>query len=316
MLSKGPQHLVAVDISPAQLACLELRVAAYRELTHSELLELIGSRKSVRRAELYARCRRQLTTQARQFWDGHAAEIAAGIGAAGKFERYLKLFSVRILPLVHSWRTRQALLAPRSAEERAAFYAAQWNNWRWRAIFRLFFSRWLMGRLGRSPKFFRHVEGDVAGRIFERTRYALTELDPAQNPYLQWILLGQHGSVLPYALRAQNFDAIRSNLDRLEWRCQSVEEFAQACAPNSIDGFNLSDIFEYMSPERYAALLRKLADCGRPGGRMVYWNMLASRRRPSVLAERLHPLRELSTTLFRQDKAFFYGDFVVEEIMS
>jgi S-adenosylmethionine-diacylglycerol 3-amino-3-carboxypropyl transferase len=49
---------------------------------------------------------------------------------------------------------------------------------------------------------------------------------------------------------------------------------------------------------------------------MAYWNMLAPRRRPPVLAERLHPLQELSTTLFRQDKAFFYSDFVVEEIIS
>jgi hypothetical protein len=30
----------------------------------------------------------------------------------------------------------------------------------------------------------------------------------------------------------------------------------------------------------------------------------------------LRPLHELSARLFRQDKAFFYSDFVVEEIMS
>jgi S-adenosylmethionine-diacylglycerol 3-amino-3-carboxypropyl transferase len=316
MVSKGPQRVVAVDISPAQLACLELRVAAYGELAHGELLELIGARPSVRRIELYLRCRKQLSTQARQFWDDHAAEIAAGFGGAGKFERYLKLFGVRILPLIHSRRTRQALLVPRSAEERTAFYAAQWNNWQWRVMFRLFFSRWLMGRLGRSPEFFHYVDGGVADRILMRTRYALTELEPAQNPYLQWILLGRHGPALPYALRPENFDAIRNNLDRLEWRCQSVEEFTQTCAPGSIDGFNLSDIFETMSPERYAALLDRLADCGRPAGRLVYWNMLAPRRRPPVLAKRLRPLHELSARLFRQDKAFFYSDFVVEEIMS
>ena len=35
------QRIHAVDLNPAQLAALELRVAAYRTLTHAELLELI-----------------------------------------------------------------------------------------------------------------------------------------------------------------------------------------------------------------------------------------------------------------------------------
>ncbi len=33
------------------------------------------------------------------------------------------------------------------------------------------------------------------------------------------------------------------------------------------------------------------------------------------MADRLRPLTELSTRLFLQDKAFFYSDFVVEEII-
>ena len=41
LLSRGPARVVALDLSPAQLACVELRVAAYRELQHGELLELI-----------------------------------------------------------------------------------------------------------------------------------------------------------------------------------------------------------------------------------------------------------------------------------
>src|SRR5215207_7900489 len=35
------------------------------------------------------------------FWDAYPTEIAAGIGAAGKFERYFALFRTRVLPLVH-----------------------------------------------------------------------------------------------------------------------------------------------------------------------------------------------------------------------
>ena len=42
MLTKEPAKVVAVDLNPAQLYCVELRVAAFRTLEHTELLELIG----------------------------------------------------------------------------------------------------------------------------------------------------------------------------------------------------------------------------------------------------------------------------------
>src|SRR5205809_6227752 len=56
MLSRAPSRVIALDLSPAQLACVEIRVAAFRELTHAELLELIGSMPSNRREDLYRRC--------------------------------------------------------------------------------------------------------------------------------------------------------------------------------------------------------------------------------------------------------------------
>src|SRR5262249_59430145 len=55
LLTRQPARVIALDLSPAQLACLELRVAAYRALEHPELLELIGSVPSRRRPQLYHR---------------------------------------------------------------------------------------------------------------------------------------------------------------------------------------------------------------------------------------------------------------------
>ncbi|MGV8073459.1 MAG: DUF3419 family protein [Syntrophobacteraceae bacterium] len=315
LLSRSPARVVALDLSPVQLACLELRIAAYRELSHGELLELVGSRPSSRRADLYRRCRPLISSDTRRFWDSHPAEIERGIGGAGKFERYFALFRTRILPLVHSRRTVSALLQHRDREEREAFYAHEWDTWRWRIIFRLFFSRVVMGRIGRDPSFFRYVEGSVAERILARTRHALTVLDPLENPYLQWILTGSHPAALPHVLRPENFDSIRENLDRIEWHCRPVEKFLEREGEKSFDRFNLSDIFEYMSMENYHLLLERLTRAGRPGGRLAYWNMLAPRRRPESMADRLRPLDNLAERLHSEDKAFFYSAFVLEEIV-
>ncbi len=315
LLSRGPARVIALDLSPAQLACLELRVAAYRELDHGELLEFIGSRPSVRRPKLYHRCRPRLTDSARAFWDAHAQAIEQGIGAPGKFENYFAIFRRKVLPWVHSRRRVHRLLQGGSRDERERFYATEWDTWRWRLLFKIFFSRWVMGRFGRDPSFFRYVQGNVAGRILARTRYALTALDPAANPYLQWILTGCHTTALPFALREENFAPIRQNLDRLEWHCQSLEEFLQSHPEVRLDRCNLSDIFEYMSPASCHQLLELLVERGRRGARLAYWNMLAERHRPETMAKQLRPLSDLAQELHQQDKAFFYSAFVIEEIL-
>jgi len=132
LLSKQPEKVYAIDLNPAQLHCLALRVAAFKRLQHPELLELIGSRPSQRRAKLYAACREILDTEARDFWDQHPAEISAGIGSAGKFENYFALFRRRIIPLIHRRRRVEELLEPKPSEARREFYTRCWNNWRWR----------------------------------------------------------------------------------------------------------------------------------------------------------------------------------------
>ncbi|MCA9838790.1 MAG: DUF3419 family protein [Trueperaceae bacterium] len=313
MLAQNPGKVIALDLSKAQLACLELRVAAYRELSYPELLELIGSRPSTLRAQLYTRCRPLLSPEVKAFWDAKGSELERGIGSLGKFENYFKLFRERILPLIHNQKTIGALLEPKAWQERQSFYDRSWNNWRWQGLFRLFFSRFVMGRMGRDPEFFKYVEGSVAERILGRAKHALTELEPAENPYLQWILLGRHDHALPHALRQENFEAIRANLERLEWHAMSLEDFL-ATYGGKIQRFNLSDIFEYMSESNTEKLLKTILDSASPGARLAYWNMLVPRSRPESLKERLVPLTELAQKLHWQDKAFFYSRFIVEEV--
>jgi S-adenosylmethionine-diacylglycerol 3-amino-3-carboxypropyl transferase len=314
LLTRDPGRVVAVDLNPAQLAALELRVAAYRTLDHGELLELVGSRPSARRASLYARCRVALGPDARRYWDARTAAVEAGVGSAGKFERYFAIFRRFVLPLVHRRARVAELLVSRSPDARRAWYAERWDTPAWRGLFRLFFSRRMLGALGRDPSFFRYVEGSVAEHLLRRVRHGLAELDPSRNPYARWILTGMHGDVLPHALRVEHFATIRDRLDRLEWHRASIESLAERGVLGAFDRANLSDIFEYMSPDNAARILHSLADVARPGARLAYWNMMVPRRASDLLPERFRRLEALSRRLFEQDKAFFYRDFVVEEV--
>lgn len=315
LLADGAASVTAVEMNSAQVACIELRRAAYLTLDHVEFLELLGSRPSPDRAKFYRACRHKLPPAVRDFWDALPDAIAKGIGSAGKFERYFALFRNWILPLAHPRRRVHALLEPRFREDRIGFYNDVWDNHRWRWIFQVFFSRTVMGALGRDPEFFKYVEGTVADRILDRTRHALVELDPSENPYLHWILTGTHGEVLPEALQTHNFDLIRKALGegRFEVAEISLEGWLAGNPDRRYDAFNLSDIFEYMSEANTRDLLEKIARASNPGARLAYWNMLAPRSRPEGLADRLKSCE--GDDLFARDRAFFYSRFVVEEVI-
>ncbi|MDB5070326.1 MAG: S-adenosylmethionine:diacylglycerol 3-amino-3-carboxypropyl transferase [Candidatus Eremiobacteraeota bacterium] len=312
MLAAGPARVIALDREPAQLAALALRVAAYRTLAHQELLALVGSRAHDDRLALYARCRAVLDEDARTYWDARQDAVRAGIGSAGRFERYLALFRTVVLPLIHSRGTVRELLDCDDAE-RARFYDERWDTLRWRLTFRAFFARPTMSALGRDPRFFAHADGPVSQRLLGRIARSLRDGDAGANPYVRWILTGGHGDVLPLALRPESFDAIRANLDRLDVRRCSLEEFVDTYAGDPVDGWNLSDVFEYMDDAAYASLLARIAANSAPRARLAYWNMLVPRRRPDALASFLAEREDVAAPLRARDRVPFYGDFVVEE---
>lgn len=317
LLAAGAASVTAVEMNPAQIACIELRKAAYLTLDHHAFLELLGSRPSSNRARHYQSCRHLLPPEAQALWDAKTPEITSGMASAGKFERYFTKFRNLVLPLAHPRRRVLSLLEKRNYEERRSFYETHWNNRRWNWIFKAFFSRKVMGALGRDPEFFKYVEGSVAARILARTRHALVHLDPSENPYLHWILTGTHGDALPEALEEKNYESIREALAAGKFHIVNapLEELLEKSASPKFDAYNLSDIFEYMSEENTAALLGKIHAASNPGSRLAYWNMLAPRSRPDSMSHLLKPLPEEADELFQQDRAFFYSRFIIEEVI-
>lgn len=315
LLTRDPAMVMAIDLSPAQMACLEFRIACYRALDHSAYLEMLGVAESDRRQDLYQQIRELLPTETQRFWDARPKSIRRGIANIGKFEGYLRAFRRFALPLIHSAPLVSAVFVPRDRAAREAFYTGNWDNWRWRVVLRMFASRFISGRFGRDKRFFRYAKGNIGEQVLEMARHGLTEIDPATNPYLRWIAFGRFDGVLPHALRPENFAKIRDNLDRLECRVVSIEQFLAETGDQTINRFNLSDVFEYVSMENYHSLLREIARVGRPSARLVYWNTFVPRARPPELSDRLRPLTDIAQKLHRRAKTFFYVALIVEEVI-
>ena len=313
LLTLDPKQIIAADLSNAQIACIELRIAAFRHLDHEALLAFLGVTTSFTRSQTYQTLRGDLSETSAEFWDKYPSAIEEGIIHAGKFEHYLRFFGAKILPLIHSQSKRDALLEQHSLSEQTHFYNEQWDTWLWRTFFHVFFSRITMGIMGRDPAFFDHVEGTVSEKILVRTRHAMTQLPTYTNPYLIYILTGNYKpNALPRYLRPEYKDAITSRLDRIKLFQGSIQNADEG----PFDGFNLSDIFEYMNEEEYTACYESLFKKANLGARIAYWNMLVPRTLPENLRKNIHHLAEISDALHFHDKAWFYQAFLVDEVIS
>ena len=312
LLAHGAE-VVAVDLSAAQLACVELRRAAFRHLDHPEVLRFLGVRDCEDRESTYHQLKNDLPKTAQDYWAENMSRIQVGFIHTGKFENYFRKFREKVLPLVHSEKRIDKLLQPKSLAEQQTFFDQTWNSLRWRILFRIFFSRFVMGRLGRDPEFFRYVEGSVSARILERTQHALTQIPAATNPFLTYILTGNYEEALPHYLRPENFENVRRGLDRLTLFQGPIQEAAAQFRGAGFDGYNLSDIFEYMDDSLTHDIYAALLQAANPGARFAYWNMLVPRRVPESLADQVHAHEDLGRELLARDQAWFYSAMIVEE---
>ena len=333
MLAENPKKLVALDISFPQIALAKLKKEVFNSLSYEEMLEFMGVIKSDKRVEKYDRIRENLDKEVKEYWDFNKEAIEKGIIHTGKFEKFFKIFREKILPFVHSKKRIEKLLEKKSMQERMEYYDKHWNNFRWKLMFKLFFSKYIVGKLGRDKEFFRYAEKNISEEMKERSRYALCELNPYENPYINYILTGNYRKdCLPYFLRKENFDKIRKNLHKVEILQSSVEEYLDQI-DFKINKFNLSDIFEYMSAENYSKLMEKIYDNTENNALLAYWNLIVERnsekldykktdseiavtgKEKNVNGRKYERMKELDRKLHEKDMTFFYTDFVVEKVI-
>ena len=333
MLAENPKKVVALDISFPQIALAKLKKEVFNSLSYEEMLEFMGVMKSDKRIEIYDRIKENLDKEVKEYWDFNRESIEKGIIHDGKFEKFFKIFREKILPFVHSKKRIEKLLEKKSRQERIEYYDKYWNNFRWKLMFKLFFSKYIVGKLGRDKEFFRYAEKNISEEMKERSRYALCELNPYENPYINYILTGNYRKdCLPYFLRKENFDKIRKNLHKVEILQSSVEEYLDQI-DFKINKFNLSDIFEYMSAENYSKLMGKIYDNAENNALLAYWNLIVERnsekldyketdseivftgKETNVNGKKYERMKELDRKLHEKDMTFFYTDFVVEKVI-
>lgn len=307
-LLEDPGRIVSVDINPLQGHLVELKMAAFRELSHPEMLNLLGVRADLDPLELYRRVRDGLGEPSRGYWDQQQALLQRGLLTAGGFERYFA--TLRGILRVLIGRRKLERLFTLAPEEQEAFFERQWNTLRWRSFLKIGCSKWFLGnRL--DPGWFAHSDGPTSyGDHFGGlARHAISGIPARTNYFLAQIFLGRYvsESLVPRYLAPEHFETIRSRLDRIELITADVGEALNALADDSVDAFALSNVFEYSPPSLFADCKDEIVRVARPGAAITLRNLIAPRRLADDARFSVDP--DAGDRLRRQDRGFIYAHF-------
>jgi len=316
-LLDDPAKVIALDINPYQNYLLELKMAAFRELSYAGLLEFFGVRKSSSRLPIYGRLRMFLSTDAARYWDSRPRRIDRGLIHGGRYESYMRLLRKSIVAPLGKGRLAVRMFETDDPSEREKLFRERWEDLGWKLLTRVMLSRRLNSALF-DKAFFAYLDGDFSfGRHFAaKAERALVRLPIKENYFLAYILLGRfYGEqFLPHYLRLENHDIIRERLDRVEIVTDSCEHCFAALPDSSVSKFNFSNIFEWMSPEAFENLLRETVRVARDKAILTYRNLLVRREHPASLDANIRSRADVAAPLKEQDLSFIYNNFVVEEI--
>lgn len=322
LLAAGARSVTAVDISPAQTALLQLKIAAIQMLSHHEFLTLLGAdpdgAQGPAREAIYRTLRSDLPASARDFWDAHRAELHEGLMHCGRLERYLRGFHLE-LGRLHPPAVISTLFGFTDPREQGEYFRRCVATPEFGALYRSYFGREGVAAGGRDPSQYRYVTVDPG---VEGLRWLIDFCDrvPLQrNPYMIYWLRGRAAIAdvlaaqqLPYS-QPDSYLALRERLPRLSVVLDDVGHLLQAEPVGRFSKANLSNVFEYMSDEAAGALFRVLVDRLRPGARFAYWNLLVPRQAGGRGIARLRSLSQRAEELHRRDRLYLYSAFHLEE---
>ncbi len=316
-LLDNPKEVIALDINSHQNYLLELKMAAIKILDYNDFLAFMGVTHCFSRKSIYKRLRPELTSEALAFWDSNGPLIKKGLIHCGRYESYMRLLR-RGLNLIIGKRTIRKFFDTFGQEALESLYFKKWNNLRWKFFTRVLLSRRTMSYLF-DKNFFKYVPDTFSfGEHFAlKTRIALTRIPLRSNYFLSYILLGNYYDLnnLPSYMRRENYEIIRSRLKRIKIVNATCESFFAGREDDSINKFNFTNIFEWMSRSDFSELLNQTFRVSADKGIITYRNLLVLRESPADFNKKIRSNRLLSEELHRRDRAFIYNKYVVEEIV-
>ncbi|HVE45385.1 MAG TPA: DUF3419 family protein [Acidimicrobiales bacterium] len=297
LLAAGAGRVVAVDLNAAQNHLVELKAAALAELEPAEAVAFLGGWKatSASRLSSYEELRHRLSPVAAAYWDGRRSNIAGGVLNAGVSERFISVITAVIRKAIHRPPRIRRLLSCRSLDEQKQLYELEWDNRRWRLLFKALLNRAVF-RHTYDPAFFRHVDNpSFATHFHGLIEHVLVDVPVKDNYFVHHMLTGSYPkdepNGLPPYLQAEGASTAAGRLDRLTLVDGAYLTYLQSCPDAGIDAFTLSNICEWLDAAQLDELFGEIVRTAAPGARLVFrnfvgWTEVPERWRDLVVEDR------------------------------
>ncbi len=324
-----PERIIAVDLNPAHLALLRLKLEAATRLDdHADFFRLFGEARGKENVRVFDRwIEPHLDAATRRYWQGRNLKgqrritcFANGLYRHGVLGRTIGL--AHLACRLHGADPR-ALLEAKSPEQQQQLFET---------VLAPVFDKPFVKALARLPAAFYGLgippeqylaltaenPGDPAAVARDRVRRLVCDF-PLQDNYFAYQALargyGPAGTALPPYLEARGYPLLRRLAGRVEVRHQTMTESLRREAAGCLDGYVLLDAQDWMTQAQLSELWQQIDRTGSGRARVIFRTAGTAspldRHLPETLRQRWRRLDDLSAELFAKDRSAVYGGFHV-----
>lgn len=318
-LAQNPRRLISVDSNPAQNALLELKLAGLETLDHPTFFDIFAARNPKVVTRVYTdKLRPNISPRSREYWDKNLWMVERDLYRYGRMGLFCRILRRFLSMLGVNEKTREEFFELRTLEEQKEYYDRHIGPRMWGPWARRFVNfRPLMYMAGVHPQQFTLIDGrhDMYTYVKERVEYALTKVPIYDNYFLSSAVTGRfRGDRVPPYLLERNFETLRNNLDKVEVINGWLGPYLDSQPAQSIDKFNLLDIFDWMPAAAFEATLKSVLRVARPGATMIYRSGSYKLEPADSILPYVTPHADLAKKLLATDRSATYGSFYIYTI--
>ena len=330
-LTENPARITAVDLSPAHVALVKLKIAGLRNLPDwQSFYRFFGEAKSRENYVDYDEyLRENIDGQTRRYWESRLptgrrrlSRFTNNIYRRGLLGRFIG--AGHLLSRIVGKDLNRLTLCETLAEQRSYFD---------KEIAPLFdkpIVKWLTGYraslfgLGIPPSQYESLsEGKPMAQVLRGRLEKLACGFPISENYFAWQAFNRGyapsaaGPLPPY-LQKKQFALLQKRVDRVTMLHASLTDTIAAMPAASAHRFVLLDAQDWMNDEQLNALWSAITASAAPDSRVIFrtageQTILPGRVADSILGQWTY-LSDLSSTLNAQDRSSIYGGFHVYQL--
>ena len=331
-LAAGPQRIIAVDLNPNHIALTRLKLQSLEHLAdHDSFFRFFGIAKDKANRRIFDNFLAQrLDPQTRRYWERrmplHGRRInmfARNLYRYGLLGRFIGV--LHTVAKLHGKRLQDILAARDVAEQRVLFertIAPLFDNRLVRFLSRMPVSYY---GLGIPPAQYDELvasaaDGNPVTTLRERVERLACDFPIADN-YFAWQAFGRSYDIegrmaVPAYLMAENYEAIKSRVNRVEVHHASMTDFLAQQPARSLHRYVLLDAQDWMTAEQMTALWTQIdRTADEEDARIIFRTAGADsplpKKLPAALLAAWTYLEAESRAFHARDRSSIYGGFHV-----